>query len=749
MRLAQIDNQLIRLCSDTYENIAEWRFLADQGKIVCPACRGRLRLVAGISDAPRFIHAAPTTCSGYAETIVQRQSPAQAETAAAAEPKAAPYSRRLIPRHTVPGDTRLEEDTYHPMQWQAITTTEGPLLILAGAGSGKTRVMAARTAYLIREKRADPRSIMVVTFTTKAAEEIRRRLAARLSSSQAASLIAGTFHGLFYRILCYHDPQVWDQRHLLKQDWQKARLLRESGLLDSLDACPGEADLLAALAVISRWKNECLMPDDLAGCPPSLDEEKLAHELYPLYEQAKRRGGWFDFDDMLLGCYHLLRDQPQIRKQYQTRITHIMIDEFQDINRVQYETVKMLAAPQNNLCVIGDDDQSIYGFRGSDPQYILGFTRDYPDARSITLDVNYRSRSSIVSLGCSLIGNNRTRWKKDLKGYHQEEGDCYLFHPEDEEEQAARITDEITTLLEAGMIPGEIAILFRTYESSRPILEHLMKAGIPFSYFREGEPFYQRQAVRWALGYLRLALHPDDHDALRDILPTLYIAADQWNTIRSQAILHDTTVLDALPALPDLKGFQRKHLEQVVSVLRHLPACSPKQALELIYEDLKLRDYVKKRSKDRPGGADERAADDLRQLLSAAKRHATIGAFLVHLEEAARWEREIYSKGAVPPDAVQVMSIHRAKGLEFDTVFLADLIEGVLPHEYALEQLRRHNPSALEEERRLMYVAITRARHKLFLGVPRERFGRQTKMSRFVAEMERAEQQSARLKREQ
>ncbi|UFJ41700.1 ATP-dependent helicase [Brevibacillus humidisoli] len=789
MRVAQIDDQIICLREDAYQHIPEWRILAAQGKVICPKCRDRLSLVAGISDEPRFIHHQRSHANCQAELVEEEsldrsygtpadQSLSQTETAAAAETEDAPllaendaisvrsrfqlpknrvihtepavsatadradqakrFRRRLSPRTGVVALTNKLDDTFHPQQRQAITTTEGPLLILAGAGSGKTRVMTARTAHLIQHKGIDPRSIMVVTFTTKAADEIRRRLAEKLSVQQAKALVAGTFHGLFYRMLLHHDPRSWDQRRLLKQDWQKARLLRESGLLSSSDTIMSEAEVLAALAVISRWKNECILPDSLGSLSPVSDEEARARDLYPLYAQAKQRSGWFDFDDMLLGCYHLLRDHPAIRNQYQQRIAYIMIDEFQDINRVQYETVKLLASPQNNLCVIGDDDQSIYGFRGSDPQYILGFTRDYPEAKTITLEVNYRSRSLIVSLGYSLIGNNRTRWKKELQGYHQEEGNCILFQPEDEEEQAARIVDEISSLAQKGVPLEEIAILFRTYDSSRPLLERLMQAEIPVSFIREGEPFYQRQAVRWALGYLRLALDHDDQDALREILQTLYISADQWNLIRSQAILHDTSLLDVLPTLQHLKPYQRKQLERVVSVLHQLPALSPKQALELVYEDLKLREYVKKRAKDRAAGEDARAVDELRQLLSAAKRHATLGAFLRHLEQMAKWEKELPASygNSAQVQAVQLISIHRAKGLEFDNVFLLDLVEGVLPHEYAIDQLRSGNPDALEEERRLLYVAITRARHNLYLGVPHERFGRQTKVSRFVREME-------------
>jgi DNA helicase-2/ATP-dependent DNA helicase PcrA len=422
-------------------------------------------------------------------------------------------------------------------------------------------------------------------------------------------------------------------------------------------------------------------------------------------------------------------------KRYQERIVYVMIDEFQDINRIQYETVKLLALPQNNLCVIGDDDQSIYGFRGSDPQYILGFTNDYPQAETITLEVNYRSRSSIVGLGYSLIGNNRARWKKGCKSFYREEGETYLFYPDDEEEQASRIVDEILYRREQGASFHQFAVLYRTHESSRPVLERLSEAGIPFHFIQEEDSFYERQAVRWALGYLRLALDPDDAAALKEILPTLYISQEMWNTLRSQAILEDLPLLAVLPRLSQWKVFQRKHLQNVAEILSACRECTPVQALELIYEDCRLRDYIKKRMKERAEDARDRWSDELQQLLAAAKRHGSVRDFLAHVDHMREKEKEWRQQPVT--DGVHVLSIHRAKGLEFDHVFLLDLVEGALPHEYALDELRKRGTSALEEERRLLYVAITRARHTLTIGIPQERFGRKTRPSRFIAEMGR------------
>lgn len=778
MKHAFLDNKPILLQPETYNRIPFWRMAARQDQIRCPVCAFPLRLIAGVTFEPYFVHAEDVDCSGLsleeasgpdwllvqeqvaAATAVvdkpeeeettedpvigsfrmpKKRSIGKSVTVPSPAPKPPIFRKRLTPKKSIQHlAEQKRNESLHPGQQQAVHTTEGPLLILAGAGSGKTRVMTARTAHLIQDKGIEPKQILVVTFTTKAAEEIRQRIARQLLPSQARELVAGTFHSIFYRMLLHHQPARWDQQRLLKKEWQKWRLLRETGVLlghDDLLALK-ENEALDALGVISRWKNEYLLPHDVAYREPASDTEKQAQQLYPLYEEAKRKHNWFDFDDMLIGCYEMLREDSSLLKRYQDRITHVMIDEFQDINRIQYETVKLLAAPHNNLCVIGDDDQSIYGFRGSDPQYILGFTKDFPEAQTITLEVNYRSHSSIVSLGYSLIGHNRERWEKECRSFHHEEGDAYLFEPEDEEEQASRIVDEIIHRQEHGAVLGECAILYRTNESARPILERLSEAGIPFHYTQEEDSFYQRQTVRWTLAYLRLAQNPDDSDALKEVLPTLYISHEMWNALRSQAILEDVPILHVLPNQAQLKPYQRKHLQTVMDILTSCRECSAAQALELIYEDGKLRDYLKKRAKNREDGKD-RWADELQQLLAASKRHATVADFLSYIDQMTQREKEWRTQRPLPEEAVHVLSIHRAKGLEYDHVFLPDLVEGALPHEYTLDELRKGGNAALEEERRLLYVAITRARHSLCIGIPRERFGRKTRISRFVAEMGR------------
>ncbi|MGE5704850.1 MAG: ATP-dependent helicase, partial [Clostridia bacterium] len=372
MKTAWLHNQLIALSTDTIQQIPHWRIMAKQGKLLCAECQQPLKLIAGISQEPRFVHAeaSPLCQTGSADAL---QTLAMQETAAAntqPELNQQAFRKRLLPRKSIQQLANQTQEPLHPEQARAVRTTDGPLLILAGAGSGKTRVMTARAAHLIQELGVDSRSLMMVTFTTKAAEEMKLRLRGQLSAAQLNSLITGTFHSIFFKILLHERPASWDPQRLLKQEWLKLKLLRESGVLTQLDPpIASEAELTQALSMISRWKNEYILPKHLSSYPADSEEEQTARALYPLYEEAKQRSGWFDFDDMLIGCYELLRDDEAVLRRYQQRIRYLMIDEFQDINRVQYETVKLLAAPENNLCVIGDDDQSIYGFRGSNPQY--------------------------------------------------------------------------------------------------------------------------------------------------------------------------------------------------------------------------------------------------------------------------------------------------------------------------------------------------------------------------------------------
>ncbi|GAE45122.1 ATP-dependent helicase [Mesobacillus boroniphilus] len=443
MKTAKYNQQLISL--DQY-NREDYQKLFDDGKkgmLTCSVCGGPVRLYLGIKDKPHFYHrlsskgdcseqnefspsAPPSEEVEYIERNGFRIPKARSITAEAEKEEKFIFPREVkipLPFNPLPPAKpgvklnylkQLKEAAIHfdGNQEKAVVSTDGPLLILAGAGSGKTRVLTARTAFMIEEKKIDPGSIMLVTFTAKAAAEMKKRIALYpgMSPAKVNQLIAGTFHSIFYRILCFHDRENWSSDKLMKKEWQREQILKEAGRKLQLDEKEFAYDL--ALQQIGLWKNTMIMPREVK--PESPWEEKVAL-LYKDYEAAKDRQKLFDFDDMLLGCYKLFKEKPEILESYQNRFQYFLIDEFQDINKVQYELMKMLSDKHGNVCAVGDDDQSIYSFRGSDPAYLFNFKSDFKNIELILLNQNYRSPHEIVETANTLISANLTRHEKEMR----------------------------------------------------------------------------------------------------------------------------------------------------------------------------------------------------------------------------------------------------------------------------------------------------------------------------------------------
>ena len=387
-------------------------------------------------------------------------------------------------------------------QMLAATTIDGPLLVLSGAGSGKTRVLTVRTAYMIIDKKIDPRTIMLVTFTAKAAKEMKQRLLSypNMTASLVSQIVSGTFHSIFYKILLFHEPQKWRQDFLLKRDWEKERILKQAGRELGLDEKEFSYD--QALGQIGLWKNSLVFPDDVKATDDWL---KSCQFLYKKYEAYKSETGYFDFDDMLVGCYLFLKDHPELLMKYQQRFHYFLVDEFQDINKVQYELIKILSHLSKNVCVVGDDDQAIYSFRGSDPQYILQFDQDFPGAKIISLTENYRSSHEIVATANRMIKRNQNRMDKTMHAQHNNGVAPVLFYPYDEEIEATMILTDIQEKLAKGARPGDFAILYRTHSMSRAIFERLAASNLPFVIEKDAESFYQRRVIRGMLAFLRLS----------------------------------------------------------------------------------------------------------------------------------------------------------------------------------------------------------------------------------------------------
>lgn len=704
------------LAREKYEAVYE---SALRGKMVCVHCKEPVNLYLGIQQPPHFYHDERGNCSASRSNKQSWKMPIAYEPLVSFRQ----HSRRA---HAETNDflsrSGVSLDT---AQLQAVTTTEGPLLVLAGAGSGKTRVLTARTAYMIAEKGISPSSMMLVTFTTKAAQEMKDRLLSYpwMQPSVVSPLVSGTFHSIFYRMVSHTDRERWHTSRLLKWDWQREQMIKEAGREIGLDERQFAYD--QALQRISYWKNTRTNVDDLH---PAEQWEAQTVYLYKRYEEMKQAQRLFDFDDMLIGCYDMLVEHPALLARYQERFRYFLIDEFQDINQVQYDIINLLCAHTRNLCVVGDDDQSIYSFRGSDPSFILEFDKHYPEAKIVTLTENYRSSHSIVSLANAVITRNRSRRKKQMNAQFSSDELPLFFFPYDEEEEATMIVEDIKERLKRGGNPADFAILYRTNAASRAIFERLVQSNLPFVLASDSESFYERRFVRYLLAYLRLSVNPNDEKAMNDLLVSLFLKQTIFQELKALSILEDCSLVKALTKLTTIQPFQRKKLKAIVPLFKQLAKLKPLEAIELVETEMGFSEFLKKRGND--GNVIERGADDIRDVKVAAKKFKTVPAFLRHVDDMIEAAKHVNKH----EQAIQLSTIHRAKGLEYNYVYVLGAVEGSIPHDYALEAYRNGDILPLEEERRLLYVAITRAQHGVFLSVPSQRRLKAAAPSRFLKE---------------
>jgi DNA helicase-2/ATP-dependent DNA helicase PcrA len=732
-------------------------------EVICNNCGEQVRLYLGIEQPPHFYHAAAphdrpiceetnaaadllpsdypkkeeyTLKNGFrmpkSRSIGSQSSESPVEWKSSTSIDFLPsFKKRTI---TTADDTSfylqsLQEKgiALDAQQWQSVTTTEGPLLILAGAGSGKTRVLTARTAYMIQEKEIDPRSIMLVTFTAKAAKEMKQRLLhyPSMSSALVQKLVAGTFHSIFYKMIAHFHPQAWNMEQLLKWDWQKEQIVKEAGRELHLDEREFAYD--QALQQISYWKNTLTGIRDVR---PADQWEERVHHLYKHYETTKQKQGLFDFDDMLYGCYAMLRENPSLLARYQQRLRYFLIDEFQDINKVQYEIMKMLSSDSANICAVGDDDQSIYAFRGSDPSFILNFKHDFAGTKTVTLSENYRSAHNIVASANKVIALNKERHEKKMFAQFDNHNYPVLFFPYDEEEEATMIVTDIKEKIQQGAQPSDFSILYRTHSSSRALFERLTQSHLPFTLEQDTESFYQRRMVRSMLGFLRLSIDPNDTKAMQDVLTSLFLKQSALNDVKAFSILHDVSLVKALTFLENLQPFQQKKLKKIVPLFTALKTMSPLAAIEMIEKDMGFDEFVKKRGNE--GNAMEKGSDDVRDLKVAARKFEKISNLIEHADHMTAMNKEMKQLSKQFRDSVQLSTIHRSKGLEYKYVYILGSVDGGIPHDYALEAYRNGEERPLEEERRLLYVAMTRAQHSLYLSILQTRRGKTAYPSRFV-----------------
>lgn len=755
MNTALFDNKTIEITQLNREHYQMIYDAGKKGKLQCPVCGENVRFYLGINEPPHFFHLSKgATC----KDPIQQQENNSSERVEYIERNGfkIPVSRSIStqepkqeykqPQH-ISKIPPFEEASTRPLsnpspyihtlkeydfsldinQIEALEQTQGPLLVLAGAGSGKTRVLTARTAFMLHEKGIDPSSIMLVTFTAKAAAEMKNRLKSypEMERYNIGQLLAGTFHSIFYRILSFHDREKWNSSKLLKKDWQKEQMIKEGGRELNLDEKEFAYDL--ALQQIGFWKNSLLLPHQVK--PVSPWEEKVVF-LYSHYEKVKREQNLFDFDDMLLGCYQLFQENPDILKNYQNRFQYFLIDEFQDINKVQYELIKLLSSSKN-ICAVGDDDQSIYSFRGSDPEYLLHFEKDYPDAKIVVLSENYRSNHEIVATANAIISKNKNRRPKRMHAQFSSTTSPVMFFPFDEEEEATMIVQDIQEKVEAGYQPKDFSILFRTNTGSRAIFERLSNSSLPFIIDQDVEPFYERFIVKGMLSFLRLAGDEEDQLAIRNILPVLFVKNNVIQDIKAESILKDMTLLECLSQVKTGYSFQERKLKKLVPVIRSLRHLSTLTAIETVEKELGYGDFIKKRGNE--GNKLDKGSDDIRDLKVVAKGFKTIAELLEHVSHMTAMNKEMKNLSRTLTDAITLSTVHRSKGLEYKVVYIIGAVDGSIPHDYALDSFRSGDSAPLEEERRLLYVAITRAMEELYISVPNKRRGKIAHPSRFLA----------------
>ncbi len=619
----------------------------------------------------------------------------------------------------------------NPAQRQAVLHKDGPLVVVAGAGSGKTRVLTHRIAHLVAERHVSPFAILAITFTNKAADEMRGRVAA-LIGPVADKMWVATFHSACVRILRRHAGVLGYRSSFSIYDQADAVRLT-SYVMSDLDIDPKRFPPRAVHAAISQAKNELVDFETWAERAGNIYERRIA-EVYRDYQQRLLTASAMDFDDLLMVTVHLLQAHPGILEQYQERFAHILVDEYQDTNRAQNELVLMLGRRHRNVCVVGDSDQSVYRFRGADMRNLLEFEAAYPDATVVVLEQNYRSSQTILDAANSVIANNSMRKPKTL--WTDQVGGELLchYHADNEREEAAWVAAEVGNLHDQGQCRwGDVAFFYRTNAQSRVLEEELVRHDVPFKVVG-GTRFYDRREVKDVLAYLRVLVNPGDVVSLKRIVnvpkrgvgDTSLRRLDAWAS--SQRAGFATALAQAEQA--GLSGKALAGVRSLVGLLDELRGAMSGPPVALLETVLDRTGYSAELEAENSLEAAGRL-ENLAELVGVAGEHDDLETFLetVALVADADQIDEDESK-------VVLMTLHTAKGLEFPVVFMVGMEEGIFPHQRALG-----DPDQLEEERRLCYVGITRARRRLYVShaLSRSLWGQvaHNPPSRFLSEIPR------------
>ena len=605
---------------------------------------------------------------------------------------------------------------FNDEQLTAITHGDGPAMVLAGPGSGKTLVITCRVKWLIEKMGVDPSSILVITFTRAAAREMKRRFAA-FPGLADAPVMFGTFHSVFFMILRY--AYRYTSGNIIRED-AKRNYMRE--MITDMDLeIEDENDFISGiLGEISYVKGEMIDP---ALYHSSNCADELFLKLYEKYEQMLRRNGMLDFDDMLVFCYELLKEREDIRRMWQRRFAYILIDEFQDINKVQYEITKMLAGDRKNLFVVGDDDQSIYRFRGARPEIMLGFEKDFPGVHKIELGINYRCSEEIVSAAKRLISHNTKRFPKNLRAQKGSRVPVVYRQLDTVSDECSDIVKGIRFYQEKGVDLDNMAVIFRTNTQPRLLVGRLMEYNIPFQ-MRDVLPnIFEHWIARNVIAYLSLASGNRDRHTFLQVMnrPKRYISRD---------LLQDKEVdLRKLKWQCFGKKWLFEKIDKLDMDLKLMEHMEPAEAIAYIRKGIGYEDYLTEYARFR-----RMNPEDLYviydQIQESAKEYHTFPEWLAYIEEYGQeLQKQAESGRKEEQNGITLTTMHSSKGLEYDVVFIMDINEGITPHKKAVKD------ADLEEERRLMYVALTRARTYLFLYSVKEMYQKETRVSRYIREI--------------
>ena len=588
------------------------------------------------------------------------------------------------------------------------------MMVLAGPGSGKTAVITGRTCRLV-ERGVPAEAILVVTFTKAAAREMKERYLKRMNRP-STRVTFGTFHGVFYGIL--RNAYRLSGQNILSEE-QKLRLLRELVHTYCRDA-EEEEELIANLnREIGTVKNNRIELEHFysTACP-----EEVFRTIYRAYEKWKRDSRKLDFDDIMVWCYELFRKHPEILALWQKKFQYILIDEFQDINPIQYDIVRMLAKPQDNLFIVGDDDQSIYRFRGARPEIMLHFPEDYPNAETVTLDMNYRSSGAIVRQAGKLIANNEKRFPKTIKASHGQGEAVALREYETVKDELQDVTDGIRACVSEGTPYEEIALLFRTNAGSRMAVEQLIADNIPFQMRDRLPNLYDHWISRDILTYLRIGLGSRRRADFLQICnrPNRYLARDAFEAAQVS--------FEALYEYYEGKDWMCRRIEKLEQDLQLLGRMTPFGAVNYIRFAMGYEEYLKEYASYRRMKPEE-FLERLDELQELSRGYRTAEDWFRHIEEYRETLAEEAKKNQQEKSGVTISTLHSVKGLEYDCVYILDVNEGVMPYQKAVLE------EDIEEERRMFYVGMTRARKKLTLCSVKERFDKKTEPSRFLEEI--------------